>query len=155
MPDQMPSAGPRFSGAVAVERIVRLSGATIAAPSPWIARAAISAPVLGASAAAADASVKMPRPRMNIRRRPKRSPSAAPVSRNTANASVYALTVHSSASSEAPRSSRMLTSAVLTTRLSRLTMKIAIAVIASVQRGRRCIAEVLCESPLPCTIGGR
>ena len=56
MPDQMPSAGPRFSGAVAVERIVRLSGATIAAPRPWMPRAAISAPVLGASAAAADAA---------------------------------------------------------------------------------------------------
>jgi hypothetical protein len=93
--------------------------------------------VLGASAAAADAAVKAPRPTRNMRRRPKRSPSAAPVRRNTAKASVYAFTVHSSASSEAPRSSRMLVSAFVTTRLSRLTMKIAIEEIARVQRGRR------------------
>jgi hypothetical protein len=124
-----------------VLRSVRLSGATMPAPRPCTARAAISASVLGASAAAAEASVKMPRPATKTRRRPSRSPSAAPVSRKTAKASVYALTVHSSASSDAPRSSRMLVSALLTTRLSRLTMKMATAVTASVQPGRRrCIA---------------
>jgi hypothetical protein len=40
------------------------------------------------SAAAAEASVKMPSPTENIRRRPSRSPRAAPVSSSTANVSV-------------------------------------------------------------------
>jgi len=48
------------------------------------------------SAAAADAPVKSSIPRTNIRRRPKRSPSAAPVRSRTAKVSVYAFTVHSS-----------------------------------------------------------
>ena len=87
-PDQMPSAIPRFSAGNAVLSSVSVSGATIAAPRPCTARAPISAPVLGASAAPADASVKIPRPMTNILRRPKRSPSAAPVSSRTANASV-------------------------------------------------------------------
>ena len=88
MPDQIPSARPRFSAGNASLSSVSVSGATIAPPRPWIARAAISASVEGASAANADATVKTPIPMRNIRRRPKRSPSAAPVSRNTANASV-------------------------------------------------------------------
>ena len=49
---------------------------------------AISTPAVGASAAAADASVKIPRPITSMRRRPKRSPSAAPVRRSTAKVSV-------------------------------------------------------------------
>ena len=55
-----------------------------APPSPWIARAAISAPVLGAIAAAAEAIVKMPRPATNTARLPSRSPRAAALSRKTA-----------------------------------------------------------------------
>ena len=65
-------------------------------------------------------AVKTPRPIANTRRRPKRSPSAAPVRSSTANVSVYALTVHSRLSSDAPRSSRITGSAVVTTRLSRV-----------------------------------
>ena len=88
MADQPPSARPRFSGGTAAERIVSVSGRTSAAPAPCTARAAISASTPGASAAAADAPVKMASPTANIRRRPKRSPSAAPVSSSTANVSV-------------------------------------------------------------------
>jgi hypothetical protein len=135
MPDQAPIASPRFSAGKAVESNVSVSGVTIAAPAPCSARAAISAPVLGASAAAAEASVKMPRPITNMRRRPKRSPSAAPVSSSTANDSVYALTVHSSACSPPPSSARIDGRAVVTTRLSRTTMKSATETIAKVQRG--------------------
>ena len=74
----------------------------------------------------------MVRPTMNIRRRPKRSPSAAPVRRKTANVSVYAFTVHSSSSIVAPRSVRITGSAVETTRLSSTTMKSATEVITNV-----------------------
>ncbi len=62
---------------------------------PWTARATFRNSTDGASAAAIEPSVKMPTPMVNIRRRPKRSPSAAPVSSSTANVSVYAFTVHS------------------------------------------------------------
>ncbi len=85
------------------------------------------------SAAKADAAVKMTRPMTNIRRRPKRSPSAAPVSRSTANVSVYAFTVHSSCEIVACRSCRITGSAVVTTRLSSETMNRAADVITSVQ----------------------
>ena len=88
IPDQAPRASPRFSFGKAPLRIVSVSGVTIAPPIPWTARAAISASMLGASAAAADASVKIVRPATKTRRRPNRSPSAAPVSRNTAKVSV-------------------------------------------------------------------
>ena len=63
---------------------VKVSGVTIAAPRPCVARAAISSPVEGASAAAAEDAVKSAIPAMNMRLRPKRSPSAAPVRSRTA-----------------------------------------------------------------------
>ena len=107
---------------------------TMAPPIPWAARAAISTPIEGASAAAAEAEVNRTSPMMNMRRRPKRSPSAAPVRRKTAKVSVYAFTVHSSCSIVAPRSVRITGSAVETTRLSSTTMNSATDVIANVQR---------------------
>ena len=55
-----------------------------AAPAPWTARAAISQPMPGASAHAADPAVNRPMPAANSRRRPNRSPSAAPVINSTA-----------------------------------------------------------------------
>ncbi len=75
----------------------------------------------------------MSSPMANMRRRPKRSPSAAPVSSSTAKVSVYALTVHSSCEMDAFRSWRITGRAVVTTRLSRLTMKSATEVMARVQ----------------------
>src|SRR6266571_1863322 len=93
----------------------------------------MSAPAEGASAAAADETVKIARPTTNIRRRPNRSPSAAPVRSSTAKVSVYALTVHSRLSTVACRSLRITGSAVVTTRLSRVAMKTATDVIAKVQ----------------------
>ncbi len=78
--------------------------------------------------------MKITRPIENMRRRPKRSPSAAPVRSSTAKVSVYALTVHSSCESDACRSRRITGSAVVTTRLSSVTMKSATEVIANVQK---------------------
>ena len=133
IPDQAPSATPRRSAGKAAERSVSVSGVTIAPPIPWTARAAISASIEGASAAAADAAVNRLSPTMNMRRRPKRSPRAAPVRRKTAKVSVYAFTVHSSCSIVASRSVRITGSAVETTRLSSTTMNSATEVIANVQ----------------------
>ena len=84
MPPQAPSARPRRFGGTAAERIVSVSGSTIAPPSPWIARAAISSFADPASAARAEPPVKIASPIANSRRRPKRSPSAAPVRSRTA-----------------------------------------------------------------------
>ena len=70
------------------------------------------------------------RPAANMRLRPSRSPSAAPVSNKAAKLNPYALTVHSSASTDAPRSSRIVVSAVVTTSASSATMKEAIEVRA-------------------------
>lgn len=83
-PDQIPIASPRFAGGNASASRVRVSGVAIAAPIPWIARAPISSPVEGASAAAAEEAVNSAIPAMNMRLRPNRSPSAAPVSSSTA-----------------------------------------------------------------------
>ena len=80
---------------------------------------------------------------MNSRFRPKRSPRAAPVKSNTANVSVYALTVHSSCSSVAPRSTRITGMAVETTRLSSTTMKSAIDVTTNVQTVRDLAVMIL------------
>ena len=60
----------------------------MAAPMPWAMRPNSSISTLVDMAAKALAEVKTATPMMNIRRRPKRSPSAAPVSRNTANVRV-------------------------------------------------------------------
>ena len=130
---QAPSATPRRRAGTAALRIVRLSGARTAPPAPWSARAATSAPIEGASAAASDPTVKIATPAMNSRRRPKRSPSAAPVSNSTAKVSVYALTVHWSVCRLAPRSSWIAGSAVVTISRSRLNMNSAAAVSANVQ----------------------
>jgi len=63
---------------------VKASGITSAAPHPCTARAAISQPMLGDSEHAAEAAENRPRPATYMRRRPKRSPSAAPVISSTA-----------------------------------------------------------------------
>jgi len=88
IPPQAPSTAPRRSGGVTADSIVRVSGVKIAPPTPCTARAATSAPIVGASAAAAEPAVKTATPVVNIRRRPNRSPSAAPVSSSTAKLSV-------------------------------------------------------------------
>ena len=90
MPPQMPSASPRRSAGTEADRTVSVSGITMAPPTPWAARATSSAKIDGASAAAADAAVKIAIPIISSRRRPKRSPNAAPVNSRTANVSVYA-----------------------------------------------------------------
>ena len=51
MPDHTPMARPRFSAGNVSASSVSVSGVTTAAPTPCTARAAISRPVVGASAA--------------------------------------------------------------------------------------------------------
>src|SRR5262249_31474369 len=100
---------------------------------PWTARAAIKKPALLASAQAADAATNRARPATKVRRRPKRSPSAAPVKSSTAKLRLYAFIVHCSASIEAPRSRRIVLRAVVTTNASSATINDATEVSASTQ----------------------
>jgi hypothetical protein len=85
MPLSIPSALPRCSRGKAAPSSAIASGITNAAPVPCAARAAISAPALADSAQAAEATTNSANPAANMRRRPNRSPSAAPVSSSTAN----------------------------------------------------------------------
>src|SRR6185437_8753808 len=93
-----------------------------AAPIPWTARAAISAPALVASAQATDPRAKTASPVASSRRRPNRSPSDALVISRAAKLSVYALTVHSRSSIDACRPRWIEVSAVATTSRSSTTM---------------------------------
>jgi hypothetical protein len=84
MAEKIPIAAPRFSGGNAALSSARPSGMISAPPAPCSARAAMSQPASGASAQAADAAANSVRPAAYIRRRPKRSPSAAAVTSSTA-----------------------------------------------------------------------
>ena len=88
IPPHAPSTAPRRSGRVAALNNVMASGAKTAPPAPWTTRAATNTATVGARAAATEPSAKSAIPAVNMRRRPKRSPSAAPVSRSTAKVSV-------------------------------------------------------------------
>ena len=123
----MPIAQPRRSGGKAVLSTASAIGMIVAAPTPCTARAAINASAVGDSAHAADAAANNASPAANTRRRPNRSPSADAVNSSTAKLRVYALTVHSSCSIEAPRSRRIVLRAVETTSRSRTTMNEAVA----------------------------
>ena len=72
----------------------RAAGDTSAAPSPWIARAPSSQASDWASPPTSEASENSTSPYMNIRRRPTRSASRPPSSRQPPNVSVYAFTTH-------------------------------------------------------------
>ena len=78
MPSSVPIAVPRFSTGDAATTIARLTGTTMAPPQPWMTRAQSRKPTPGASAASADPATNTPSPTTSIRRRPNRSPKAAP-----------------------------------------------------------------------------
>src|SRR6266508_2296700 len=84
----MPVAQPRRSGGNAAFIRASASGMTKAAPAPWNVRAAMSTSTDGASAHAAEATVNSPSPAAKTRRRPYRSPRAAPVISSTAKQNV-------------------------------------------------------------------
>jgi hypothetical protein len=69
-PDQAPIAGPRSEGRKLASMIARLPGVSRAPPTPWRARAAISASALGARPHSSDAAANQTTPMTKIRRRP-------------------------------------------------------------------------------------
>jgi hypothetical protein len=85
---QTPSA--RFRSRPSLNVVMRIDsadGETIAAPSPWIARAPISDASLHASPARSEPRVNTTRPTRNTRRRPSRSAARPPSSRKPPNTS--------------------------------------------------------------------
>ena len=82
----MPTTAPRLAAGNELVKMVRLSGVTIAAPTPCTARAPISVAAVGASAHAAEAALNKIRPATYTRRRPSRSPSADAVTMPAAKA---------------------------------------------------------------------
>jgi hypothetical protein len=80
-----------------VVTIERAAGEMIAAPRPWIVRAAINTAALSnvfERPHASDASVNRSRPATKIRRRPSRSAMRPPRRRNPPNAIEYAVNTH-------------------------------------------------------------
>ena len=108
-----------------------VAGAAIAAPTPWSARAPSSQPSDCASPPSNDVAVKSPRPAMNTRRRPSRSPARAPSSSRPPNVSVYAFWTQDSPVGEKPRSVWISGSAVMTIEASRTIISWQVRTIAS------------------------
>ena len=87
-PAQVPIALPRSSAGKASVMIESVPGIMKAAPTPWAMRLMTSDRVSGAKPAVAEERVKTMTPPMNIRRRPKMSPSRPAVASSTAKESV-------------------------------------------------------------------
>ena len=104
----------------------------IAAPMPWTARAELRKTMSVASAQAPEARVKIERPMVKSRRRPRRSASEPAVSTTLASASVYASTTHCRPDRPVSRSSAMRESAVFTTAMSSISIAVAAQTTASV-----------------------
>jgi hypothetical protein len=98
----------------------RVAGSSAAAPAPCTARAAMSQPMPGALAHAAEAAVNTAIPPSSMRRSPIRSPSAPAVSSSAASGSVYPSRTHCAPAMELPRSWRMVGMATFSTLPSRM-----------------------------------
>ena len=111
---QTPNAAPRRSGGNVMVTRARVCGISMAAPSPWTARKAMSQPAPGAKPHAADATVNTAIPATNMVRGPSRSPSRPAVMTRTASTSAYALSTQSTSSRDACSLSIMFGIAMLT-----------------------------------------
>ena len=103
--------------------IESVAGFIMAEPTPWTTRAPIRTFAFGESPQAREAAVKITRPTMKMKRRPKRSASLPPVSMSTAKVSAYPLTTHSSSEMPMFRSRWIDGSATFTIVLSSMIMK--------------------------------
>jgi len=135
-PAHVPMALPRSAGGKAWETIDSVAGIMNAPPTPCTARQATSHASLWASAMSPLATAKTTTPTRNIRTRPNRSPRRPAVTSRTANASVYALTVHSRPDSVVCRSRWIDGSATLTTVLSSIAMNRAQHIAPSTHQRR-------------------
>jgi hypothetical protein len=105
-----------------------------AAVAPWTARAAMSAPSVGARAQATDASRKPAMPQLMARFAPIRSDRLPAKSSSDANSSVYASMTHCSPEVLPSNSRPIVVRATLTIRMSRVMRKNPRAASRSVRR---------------------
>ena len=96
----------------------RVDGARMAAPRPWMARAATIAAGERARPIASEATVNSDRPSISMRRRPKVSPARAASSMKPPKLRVYALCTQARPVSPKPRSWRILGRPVSTMEVS-------------------------------------
>jgi len=82
--DQAPIARARSPGANDASRMARLPGVSSAPPMPCSTLVAMRKSALGANPHAAEASANQTMPSRYTRRRPNRSPSEPPISKNAA-----------------------------------------------------------------------
>src|SRR5580693_2079413 len=112
------------------------AGEASAPPTPWMARAASSMPAVVARPPASEASVKMVRPAMNIRRRPRMSPARPPSSSSPPNVGVYPFITQDRLVEEKCRLVWMCGSAMFTTVASRMIMSWALSMMARARPAR-------------------
>ena len=112
------------------------AGASIAAPTPWSAREAISCPWLCESPPASDAPPNTSSPIMNMCRRPRRSAIRPPSSSSPPNAKMYAFATQDRLSLAKCRPCWIEGSAMFTTDASRITMNSASASSTSAHHRR-------------------
>ena len=115
------------------------AGEASAPPTPWMARAASSIPAVVARPPASEASVKMVRPAMNMRRRPRMSPARPPSSSSPPNVSVYPFITQDRLVEEKCRPFWMCGSAMFTTVASRMIMSCAPSMMVSARFRRPCL----------------
>src|SRR5215469_6806564 len=135
------------SGNVVVTRD-RAAGATMAPPTPWIARAVSSQAWVVANPPNSEAAANKRTPAMNTRRRPRMSPARPPSSSRPPKVSAYALTTHSRPEPEKPSACWMWGRATFTIVASRITMSWAVA-MTSRARPRWRWAPVVALAALP------
>jgi hypothetical protein len=112
-------------------------GTTIAAPTAWSTRAAITSSTLGATATSADAARNAQRPTKNIFRRPTRSATLPAGTSSAANTMLYAFRIQDRSASDASGNDRSMSgNAMLTIVASRNDMKTATDVTSRIFHGR-------------------
>ena len=136
-PAQIPIACGSLGRGKVATKIESDSGFISAAPVPCSARKMISCSAVCDSAHATENPVKSTRPTINMRLRPKRSPSLPPSRINAANTRMYALMIHCRPLCDGCRSFWIVGSATFTTVLSSMIMNSAKHIANSVSHMRR------------------
>ena len=136
-PAQIPIACGSLGRGNVATRIDSDSGFISAAPVPCSARKMISCSAVCDSAHATENTVNSTRPTMNMRLRPKRSPSLPPRRISAAKTRMYALMIHCRPLCDGSRSCWIVGSATFTTVLSSMIMNSAKHIANSVSHMRR------------------
>lgn len=153
---QMPMAMLSFSAGNVARSRPSAAGISSAPNRPWSTRKTMTRVMLSDRPMAPDAAAKPTTPMRKVCRWPKRSPSLPAVIRETARARKYALVIHWTSASVAPRSLAMAGLAMATMVPSRATIMTPTATVNSVNQGcprsplPGVASDGLTEGPSPC-----